>query len=202
MSSVDPNDRGVLRTAWNGLCDDVRSVGLRTIDQLDDVDNPQELAEALRAVIRMTIMSLQQRLEFDDPDFPVFFRSLDNRYKYAGPDTYITYVTAPVRPDASISGDRRASRSRTCSSAGSGLATWTAPETARSRSPSAAPRKAATGSHSTTHRGHPTAPCPSSIRWSTVASADASTSPTRTICVRPASPSSASMRSGRANRRR
>ena len=99
MSGVGPDDRAILRTAWDALCDDLRTFGNRTIDDLADVDNPQELAEALRAVTRMALMTLQQRIEFDDPDFPVFFRSLDDRYKYAGPDTYITYVTAPVRPE-------------------------------------------------------------------------------------------------------
>ncbi|MGE0385550.1 MAG: DUF1214 domain-containing protein [Gammaproteobacteria bacterium] len=97
MSTVGPGDRDVLRTAWHALCRDLQATGLRTIDALDDVDNPQELAEALRAVARMALMALQQRMEFDDPDFPSFFRSLDDRYKYGGPDTYITYVSAPVR---------------------------------------------------------------------------------------------------------
>ncbi len=100
MSTINPDDRVVLRDAWQGLCDDLRMFGTRTIDELDDVDNPQELAEALRSVARMALMTLQQRMEFDDPDFPTFFRSLDDRFKYAGPDTYITYVTAPVRPEA------------------------------------------------------------------------------------------------------
>lgn len=98
--AVEPEDRDVLRGAWDRLCDDLRTFGRRTIDELDDVDNQQELAEALRSVTRMVLMTLQQRIEFDDPDFPVFFRSLDDRFKYAGPDTYITYVTAPVQAGA------------------------------------------------------------------------------------------------------
>lgn len=97
MATVTPSDRDVLREAWIGLCKDVQAAGLRTIDELGDVDNPQELAEALRAMVRMTLLTLQQRMEFDDPDFPAFFRTLDDRYKYAGPDTYITYVNAAVR---------------------------------------------------------------------------------------------------------
>jgi hypothetical protein len=72
-------------------------LGLRTVDDLEDVDNRQELAEALRSLARMAMMALQQRMEFDDPDFPSFFRALDDRYKYAGPDTYITYLNAAVR---------------------------------------------------------------------------------------------------------
>lgn len=94
---IGQEDRGALSEAWEAICDEVRSAGLRTIHELADVDNPQELAEALRAVIRMALMTVQHRLDFDDPDFPVFFRALDDRYKYAGPDTYITYLNAAVR---------------------------------------------------------------------------------------------------------
>ncbi len=97
MTDIDPADRDVLRNAWIGFCRDLEAMGTRTVDTLEDVDNPQELAEAMRAVARMAIMTLQQRLDFDDPDFPSFFRALDDRYKYAGPDTYITYVNAAVR---------------------------------------------------------------------------------------------------------
>lgn len=100
MSTVGPRDRDVLRVAWQAFVDGLAADGLRTIDDLADVDNPQELAEALRAVARMATMALQHRMDFDDPDFPTIFRALDDRYKYAGPDTYITYVTASIRPDA------------------------------------------------------------------------------------------------------
>src|SRR5207248_6750326 len=42
-------------------------------------------------------------------DFPVFFRALDDRYKYAGPDTYITYLSAVVRGSGTyrVSGNHR-----------------------------------------------------------------------------------------------
>jgi len=97
MGGLQEDDRDVLRAAWLGLCEDLSRMGLRTIDELEDVDNPQELAEAVRALLRMALMTLQHRTEFDDPDFPSFFRALDDRFKYAGPDTYITYMNAAVR---------------------------------------------------------------------------------------------------------
>src|SRR4051794_34344109 len=100
MTTVGPHHRDVLNAAWQDFCRGLEAAGTRTINELDDVDNPQELAEALRSVARMAIMTLQHRLDFDDPDFPTIFRSLDDRYKYAGPDTYITYVTTSVRPEA------------------------------------------------------------------------------------------------------
>jgi len=110
MTTVTPSDRDVLREAWLGLCTDVQAAGLRTIDELGDVDNPQELAEALRAMIRMTLLTLQQRMEFDDPDFPAFFRALDDRYKYAGPDTYITYVECRGAGQRHVPGSRQPPR--------------------------------------------------------------------------------------------
>jgi hypothetical protein len=100
MPDIDPADKTLLRDNWIKLCGDLQAMGLRTVDALEDVDNSQELAEALRAVARMAIMAVQQRLEFDDPDFPSFFRALDDRYKYGGPDTYITYMSAAVRGSA------------------------------------------------------------------------------------------------------
>src|SRR5271167_2086791 len=97
MSPVSDDDRKVLREAWQGFTKAMNDNGLDIIDGLDDVDNPQELAEALRCVARMAIMTLQQRMEFNDPDFPCFFRISDDRFKYAGPDTYVTYLSAAVR---------------------------------------------------------------------------------------------------------
>jgi hypothetical protein len=79
----------------------VRDAGRRVLDgEVVEVDDPRELAEALRASVRMAMAALQQRMEFNDPDFPRFFRALDDRYKYAGPDVHITYLSAAVRGDA------------------------------------------------------------------------------------------------------
>jgi hypothetical protein len=94
---VGTTDRELLADAWDRWCDVLRAQGHRIVERLDDVDNRQELAEALRALGRLSSMAMTHRLDFDDPDFPSFFRALDDRYKYAGPDTYITYLGAQVR---------------------------------------------------------------------------------------------------------
>src|SRR5437868_6341970 len=109
MAPIDTGDRNLLRQAWVDLCRDLEAAGVHTIDELQDVDNSQELAEALRAVARMALMTLQHKMEFSDPDFPSFFRSLDDRYKYGGPDAYITYMSASVRGSATyrVSGNHR-----------------------------------------------------------------------------------------------
>ena len=98
---IDPADRTALQEAWREYCDTLRDEGERILaGESGDARDAQELAEALRAVARIGIMSLQQRMDFNDPDFPVFFRALDDRYKYGAPDTHITYLQSTVRGDA------------------------------------------------------------------------------------------------------
>lgn len=101
MSNITDQDRSALREAWIAYCDTLRQEGLDIIEgKSGDPANPQELAEALRAVARIGIMSLQHRMDFNDPDFPTFFRTMDDRYKYGGPDAHISYITATLRGDA------------------------------------------------------------------------------------------------------
>lgn len=98
---IDENERTVLRKAWTEYCDALRLEGERIIaGEAGDARDGNELAEALRAVARIGIMSLQHRIDFNDPDFPVFFRALDDRFKYGAPDAHITYLQSTVRGDA------------------------------------------------------------------------------------------------------
>lgn len=98
---ITEEDRARLREAWNEYCDALRQQGLDILDgKSGDPRDARELAEALRAVARIGIMSLQHRIDFNDPDFPTFFRTMDDRYKYGGPDAYITYLAATLRGDA------------------------------------------------------------------------------------------------------
>jgi hypothetical protein len=98
---IEPADRHTLRQAWNAYCDALREEGQSIIaGETCDARDAQELAEALRAVARIGIMSLQHRMDFNDPDFPVFFRALDDRFKYGAPDANITYLQTTVRGDA------------------------------------------------------------------------------------------------------
>ena len=98
---IDPADRDTLRQDWNAYCHALREEGERIIaGEAGDARDAQELAEALRTVARIGIMSLQHRMDFNDPDFPVFFRALDDRFKYGAPDSHVTYLQATVRGDA------------------------------------------------------------------------------------------------------
>lgn len=98
---ISENDRAGLRDAWKNYCDALSREGMDVINGVTgDAQSPQELAEALRAVARIGIMSLQHRMDFNDPDFPTFFRSMDDRYKYGGPDAHINYLTATLRGGA------------------------------------------------------------------------------------------------------
>lgn len=101
MSEITEQDRAGLREAWAGYCDALRREGEDIINGVSgDPATPQELAEALRAVARIGIMALQHRMDFNDPDFPTFFRTMDDRYKYGGPDAHISYLTASLRGGA------------------------------------------------------------------------------------------------------
>jgi hypothetical protein len=91
----------LLGDAWDKWCTTLRETGRRVLSgEIVEIDDPQELAEALRAAARMAMAALQQRLDFNDPDFPRFFRAMDDRFTYAGPDVYITYLSAAARGDA------------------------------------------------------------------------------------------------------
>lgn len=101
MAEITEDDRVGLEEAWVAYCDALRDEGIAMVrGDHAEVDNPQELAEALRATARMGIAALQHRMDFNDPDFPVFFRPMDDRYKYGGPDANVGYLSAPIRGDA------------------------------------------------------------------------------------------------------
>ena len=98
---ISEKDRSRLREAWTRYCDALRKEGSDIIDGVSgDPATSQELAEALRAVARMGILALQHRMDFADPDFPTFLRTMDDRYKYGGPDAHINYLSATVKGDA------------------------------------------------------------------------------------------------------
>lgn len=99
--NISEQDRASLREAWTSYCDALRDEGMDIINGVSgDPVTPQELAEALRAVARIGIMSLQHRMDFNDPDFPLLFRTMDDRFKYGGPDPHINYLNATLRGDA------------------------------------------------------------------------------------------------------
>src|SRR5215213_3337355 len=101
MPEISSADRAALEEAWVGYCHALREEGLAMVcGDNTAIDNPQELAEALRATARMGIVALQHRMEFNDPDFPVFFRGMDDRFKYGGPDANVNYLSAAIRGDA------------------------------------------------------------------------------------------------------
>lgn len=89
-----------LASAWQRYCDSLREEGARVLEGGTDATSDAEVGEALRCVARLAEMALRHRVDFNDPDFPLFFRALDDHFKYAGPDAYVTYLSAPVRGDA------------------------------------------------------------------------------------------------------
>jgi hypothetical protein len=100
--TISDSERAKLRTAWNGYCAAIKEVVDEAIDgKLGDPRDGDELAELLRSIGRIASMSLQHRLDFNDPDFPLFLRQMDDRYRYGGPDNNIAYFMTALRGDAS-----------------------------------------------------------------------------------------------------
>jgi hypothetical protein len=100
--AISEGDREALRKAWAGYCGALGEIADEALDgRIGDPRDADELAELLRAIGRLAAMSLEQRLDFNDPDFPLFFRQMDDRYRYGGPDTNIAYFMTALRGDAS-----------------------------------------------------------------------------------------------------
>ena len=99
--AVSTEEREALRKAWKGHCDALALVADEVIDgKLGDPRDGNEMAELLRSVGRIASMSLTQRMDFNDPDFPIFLRQMDDRFRYGGPDNNIAYFQTTVRGSA------------------------------------------------------------------------------------------------------
>lgn len=89
---ISDAERERLRAAWGGHCDALKSIGDEALDgKIGDPRDGDELAELLRSIARMSTMAVMHRLDFNDPDFPVFMRQMDDRFRYGGPDPNISY---------------------------------------------------------------------------------------------------------------
>lgn len=94
---LEDHDREALRSAWQGHCNAMMHVANEAIDgKLGDPRDSGELAELLRSIGRIGVMSLQHRMDFNDPDFPLFLRQMDDRFRYGGPDNNIGYFQASL----------------------------------------------------------------------------------------------------------
>jgi hypothetical protein len=87
-----------MRRAWHQFCDRLRAAGDAALDTAATDD--RELAEGLLQITRIGVCALQWRLEFTDPDFPVFYRHWDDRLKFAGQNVDNIYMHAQLHGDA------------------------------------------------------------------------------------------------------
>jgi hypothetical protein len=88
-----------LRHSWQQFCELLRTEGEAVLDA--GAANDQELAESLHLIARVGGSALQGRLEFVDSDFPVFYRSGDDRVKSGFQNVDNTYMHAQLHGDAS-----------------------------------------------------------------------------------------------------
>jgi hypothetical protein len=86
--------------AWVEFCERLKKAGLRLLED-DFPGSPQERAEGFRHLARVAVMGLEWGLEFDDPDFPGFYRHNDDANQWGGPNVDNTYLRARIRGDSS-----------------------------------------------------------------------------------------------------
>ncbi|GGZ11272.1 hypothetical protein GCM10011614_27810 [Novosphingobium colocasiae] len=99
--SIGEHERLALRQAWQNHCTALNAVVSDAIDgKLGDARDGNELAELVRSIGRISAMSLQHRMDFNDPNFPLFLRQMDDRFRYGGPDNNIAYFQASLNGGA------------------------------------------------------------------------------------------------------
>lgn len=81
--------------AWTAFTDQLEVAGRRILED-DFPGSPQERAEGYRHLARMTALVLQWDLDFDDPEFPRFFRHDDDVTQWGGPNVDNTYLRARI----------------------------------------------------------------------------------------------------------
>ncbi len=86
--------------AWVEFCERLKQSGLRLLEE-DFPGTPRERAEGFRHLARLAVMGLEWGLEFDDPDFPGFYRHNDDVNQWGGPNADNVYLRARVRGDSS-----------------------------------------------------------------------------------------------------
>jgi hypothetical protein len=86
--------------AWVEFCERLKKTGLRMLED-DFPGTPAERAEGFRHLARVAVMGLEWGMEFDDPDFPSFYRHNDDVNQWGGPNVDNTYLRARIRGDSS-----------------------------------------------------------------------------------------------------
>lgn len=81
--------------AWRNFSMQLRADGERILEG-DFPSAPEARAEGYRHLARLTVLALQWFLDFDDTDFPRFFRHDDDITQWGGPNVDNTYLRARI----------------------------------------------------------------------------------------------------------
>lgn len=81
--------------AWLRFSEQLRTDGQRILES-DFPTSPEARAEGYRHLGRLTALALQWFLDFDDTDFPRFFRHDDDITQWGGPNVDNTYLRARI----------------------------------------------------------------------------------------------------------
>ena len=85
----------VTGAAWADFTDQLKLAGNRILED-DFPMAPEDRAEGYRHLARMTALVLQWYLDFDDPEYPRFFRHDDDVTQWGGPNVDNTYLRARI----------------------------------------------------------------------------------------------------------
>ena len=96
MTTDQTND---LLAAWDRWCDAMKSAARSVVvREHAPTDDPASLAAGFRFLARMAAMGIDQNFENQDPDAPIFWRSLGLHRKMGGDNPDALYTGCPIDP--------------------------------------------------------------------------------------------------------
>lgn len=90
-----PAPASISGEAWLRFTEQLRADGQRILES-DFPSAPDARAEGYRHLARLTVLALQWFVDFDDVDFPRFFRHDDDITQWGGPNVDNTYLRARI----------------------------------------------------------------------------------------------------------
>lgn len=87
--------QAVLDAAWQRFSEDLRALG-PIVPGAPFADNARDLAEGYRYLARLAAFAVQESLGFEDPDFPLFHRGLDDLAPWGAPNVDNVYMRANI----------------------------------------------------------------------------------------------------------
>lgn len=95
-ASNDTGAEGAMSNeAWAAFCDRMKALG-EEIQSADYPGHPRARAEGYRHLARMVMLGLEWRVQWHDPDYPMFMSFDDDVVSWGGPNVDNTYLRARI----------------------------------------------------------------------------------------------------------